>query len=194
MILLTHLNSLEGQIRDYDSYPIYKGTDLGLNYSSRQSSFRIWSPPADNAQLLIYEDGLTDKTSQIIQMKKSDGGTWIATLAGDQKGKFYAFRVHIDNRWSDPVPDPYVKTVGVNGKKGMICDMHDTNPGGWAMDKSPLFRSATDAIIYELHVRDASIGVSSGIKNKGKFLGLTEKGTKNKDGLTTGLDHLKSWG
>ncbi len=36
------------------AYPVYNGTDLGLTYSPTQSAFRIWSPPADNAQLLIY--------------------------------------------------------------------------------------------------------------------------------------------
>ena len=51
-----------------------------------------------------------------------------------------------------------------------------------------------DAIIYELHLRDASIGVSSGIKNKVQVPWINRKGTKNKDGLTTGLDHLKELG
>ncbi|MEO5890157.1 MAG: type I pullulanase, partial [Ferruginibacter sp.] len=68
---------------------------------------------------------------------------------------------------------------------------------GWANDKSPQFsknNQATDAVIYELHARDASISVSSGITNKGKFAGLTENGTTNKQGLATGLDHLKELG
>jgi pullulanase len=55
-------------------------------------------------------------------------------------------------------------------------------------------RHPTEAIIYELHIRDASIAQNSGITNKGKFLGLTEKGTVNEDGLSTGLDHLKELG
>src|SRR6185369_470286 len=65
---------------------------------------------------------------------------------------------------------------------------------GWERDKMPAFGAATNANIYELHVRDASMAVNSGIKNKGKFLGLTETGTKNEAGLATGLDHLKELG
>jgi pullulanase len=57
-----------------------------------------------------------------------------------------------------------------------------------------VFRNKTDAIIYELHVRDASIAVNSGIDKKGKFLGLTETGTKNTAGMATGLDHIKEMG
>jgi pullulanase len=182
------------QLIDYNAYPVYTGADLGLVYSSRQSAFRIWSPPADNAQLLIYEDGLTDTASRVIQMTKSVNGTWSAILHGDQKGKFYAFRVHINGQWMKAVPDPYVKAVGVNGKKGMIVDLKQTDPVNWANDKSPAFRSPTDAIIYELHVRDLSISSNSGIKNKGKFIGLAEAGTKNPAGLSTGLDHLKELG
>jgi len=48
--------------------------------------------------------------------------------------------------------------------------------------------------LYESHVRDFSISKNSGIKNKGKFLGLAETGTKSIDGLATGLDHLKELG
>ena len=182
--------SVRPQTIDYNSYPVYTGNDLGLVYSASQSTFRIWSPPADNAQLLLYKNGLTETASQVVQMKKSVNGTWIATLKGDQKGKFYAFRVHINNQWLNAVPDPYAKAVGVNGKKGVIVDMKQTSPPGWAEDKMPAFGPPTDAIIYELHVRDASIAANSGIKNKGKFLGLAETGTKNVAGLSTGLDHL----
>jgi pullulanase len=186
--------SAKPQVKDYNSYPAYTGTDLGLTYSPNQSLFRIWSPPADNAQLLIYKTGISDTASMIIQMKKSSNGTWTAVLPGNHEGKFYAFRVHISNQWLKAVPDPYAKAVGVNGRKAMIIDLKKTNPVGWEKDKSPDFKSATDAVIYELHIRDASIAINSGIKNKGKFLGLTETGTKNAEGLSTGLDHLKELG
>ncbi len=76
------------------------------------------------------------------------------------------------------VPDPYAKVVGVNGKRAQVADLKTTNPNGWASDKSPVFINKTDAIIYELHIRDASIHSHSGIKNKGKYLGLTEQGTR----------------
>ena len=52
----------------------------------------------------------------------------------------------------------------------------------------------TDAVIYELHVRDLSVDESSGITNKGKFLGIIESGTKNSQGISTGLDHMVDLG
>jgi pullulanase len=104
------------------------------------------------------------------------------------------------------VPDPYARAVGVNGRRAAVINLRDTDPKGWDKDSSPAFGGldakglkpgpgrATDAVIYELHVRDASIHPSSGISTRGKFIGLTEKGTRNPAGLSTGLDHLKDLG
>ena len=91
-----------------------------------------------------------------------------------------------------------MKLVGTNGRRGVIGDIRETDPPGWSLDRSPAFGgvspSPVDAVIYELHVRDASIHPSSGIRGKGKFLGLTETGTRNTSGRSTGLDHLKEFG
>ena len=49
-------------------------------------------------------------------------------------------------------------------------------------------------VIYELHHRDFSIDTISGIRNRGKFLALTEQGTTSSSGEKTGIDHLKELG
>jgi pullulanase len=197
MLLLSFISQLfssNAQKNDFAGYPVYKGNDLGLTYSPMKSVFRIWSPPAEKAELLLYTTGLSGSATGVYPMQKNKDGVWTATLPNDQKGKYYAFRVMVNKKWSDEVPDPYAKAVGINGKRAMVIDLRDTDPAGWRQDRSPAFKNATDAIIYELHVRDASIAASSGIRHKGKFLGLTETGTKNKEGLATGLDHLKELG
>jgi pullulanase len=182
---------------DYSKYPVYHGTDLGLTYSKAASSFRIWSPQAISTELILYKEGLGGKPIKSVELTKGLNGTWFTKLAGDLKGSFYTFRVNLNNTWSNEVPDPYAKAVGVNGKRAMVVDLNSTDPAGWDIDKSPAFSTSnkpTDAVIYELHIRDASMDENSGIKNKGKYLGLTEKGTRNKEGLATGLDHLKELG
>ncbi len=178
-------------------YPIYDGNDLGLTYTAMGSAFRIWSPLATQAQLLLYKDGLSGGPYQTLDMTKGPQGTWATRLKGNYAGVFYAFRVMLNDHWSDPVPDPYAKSVGVNGKRAMVVNLDATNPPGWDEDKSPVFSQnnhPTDAIIYELHVRDATIDSSSGVAHKGKFLGLTETGTRSPQGLSTGLDHLQELG
>jgi pullulanase len=191
---LTHFFSGKAPRADFSKYPVYTGGDLGLTYTKNLSRFRIWSPEAKEAEIIFYPEGTGGKELARQQMNKGRNGEWLADVPGDQKGKFYVFRVKINNKWMDEVPDPYARAVGINGRRAMVVDLDDTDPAGWKKDKSPRFDNATDAIIYELHIRDASISPSSGIKNKGKFLGLTETGTKNADGLSTGLDHIKELG
>jgi len=191
---LFNIFSAKAQKTIYDSYPVYKGNDLGLTYSSKASLFRIWAPTAEKAQIIFYNAGDGGEPTGFLDMKKDLNGTWSTKVAGDIIGKFYVFKVQINGKWLNEVPDPYAKAVGINGKRAMVVDLIETNPAGWEKDKSPVFKNKTDAILYELQVRDASIAANSGIKNKGKYLGLTETGTKNAGGLSTGLDHIKELG
>ncbi len=182
---------------DYKTYPVYFEKDLGLTYSKKFSIFKVWAPTAEKAELLFYKEGDGGDPFKTIKLEKGIRGTWHSQVEGDIKGMFYSFRVSIDGKWSNEIPDPYAKAVGVNGKRAMVVDLGDTDPAGWQNDKSPSFsktNAATDAIIYELHIRDASIDKSSGIEHKGKFLGLAEENTKSADGLSTGLSHLKELG
>ncbi len=194
ILVLTGINFMsKAQVSKYDSYPVYAGKDLGLTYTPQQSVFKIWAPSAQQVRLFLYRDS-SDRSGKTYPMIKEKNGVWVLIIKGDKKNSHYAFQVMIDNVWLNKVTDPYAKAVTVNGMHGMIIDFKKTNPAGWINDKSPLFKNKTDAIIYELHIRDASIAANSGITNKGKFLGLTEPGTKKKNGLSTGLDHLKELG
>ncbi|HEX4876325.1 MAG TPA: type I pullulanase, partial [Chitinophagaceae bacterium] len=192
--LISQLFTSKAQKDDFSKYPVYNGNDLGLVYSPKMSTFKIWAPSAKEAELILYKEGNGGNPTNKVVMQKEANGIWSAEAKADVKGMFYVFRVNINGNWSDEVPDPYAKAVGINGKRAMVVDMAETNPEGWQNDKSPLFKQKTDAIIYELHVRDASISATSGIEHKGKFLGLAEKGTTTKNGTSTGLDHLKDLG
>src|SRR6185436_13844491 len=139
----------------YDAYPVYKGNDLGLTYSKTRSTFRIWSPTAEKAQLIFYKEGMHGEAGPTIDMKRSPDGTWLSEVPGDLKGRFYVFKVQINGKWLNEVPDPYAKAVGVNGKRAVVVDLRTIDPASWENDKSPEFKNPTDAIIYELHVRDA---------------------------------------
>ncbi|MEL6864521.1 MAG: type I pullulanase [Bacteroidota bacterium] len=178
----------------YDDYPVYKGEDLGLVYSPQQSIFKIWSPAASEVKIRLYESGIGGEATAEHQMEKGSAGTWTAQFDEDLEGQFYTFQIQKDGQWMNEVPDPYVKATGVNGKRGMVLDLDATDPPGWENDQRPPLKNFTDIVIYELHVRDLSTHSSSGIQQKGKFLGLTELGTKSPEGLTTGLDHIKELG
>jgi pullulanase len=194
ILLLFFSMTVNAQLPNFDLYPVYNGKDLGLTYRRGSSFFRIWSPPAEQAELVLYDKALGGEAMQRFEMRRAEPGTWTVTAGGDLRGKFYAFRVMINGKWHNEVPDPYAKAVGVNGRRAMVVDLAESNPEGWALDKSPVTVNPVDAVVYELHVRDASIYKGSGIRNKGLFLGLTETGTRNAAGLSTGLDHLRELG
>jgi pullulanase len=184
-------------------YPVYEGSDLGLTYTPEASMFKVWSPAAKGVTMRFYKRGYsTEGVVDLIEtaeMAKGANGIWQYAAQGDRKGQFYTYQVTLTegDRQMAEVPDIYAKAVGANGKRAQVVDLKDTHPKGWESDKSPVFKQKTDAIIYELHVRDASIAANSDVKNKGKFIGLTEGGTVFKDKkikVTTGLDHIKELG
>lgn len=178
----------------YNDYPVYEGNDLGFTLAPDHTLFKIWSPAAQAVKLHLYEQGHGNNLLGSFDMKRSDQGTWTFKLKGDHKNKYYTYQVQQNGQWLQEKPDLYAKAVGVNGQRSMIINMDDTDPVGWNQDERPPLASYNDIILYELHVRDLSIHESSGIDHKGKFLGLTEMGTKNQAGLSTGLDHIKSLG
>ena len=177
-----------------DDYPIYSGSDLGLTYSPKRSIFRLWAPTAEAVKLRIYNQGSGNEIVSQHQMKRKKEGIWELTIKKDLIGKRYTFEAVYEGQPSQEVPDPYAKAVGVNGLQAAIIDLAETNPAGWNNDSKPPLKNFTDAVIYELHIRDLSIDPNSGIQNKGKFLGLAEKGTQGPGGVKTGLDHLVDLG
>ncbi|MFJ8364998.1 MULTISPECIES: type I pullulanase [Bacillus cereus group] len=177
---------------EFDNLFYYGGNDLGNTYTPQHTKFRLWAPTASEAKLVTYKNW-NDKIGAEINMQQGEKGTWTAELKGNQKGLFYTYKVKIGDKWTEAV-DPYVRAASVNGDKGAVVNLEETNPKKWKANKKPKFKNPEDAIIYELHVRDLSIQPESGIKQKGKYLGVTEKGTKGPEGVKTGLDHIKDLG
>ncbi len=194
-----------GQYFNVEKYPVYKGGDLGLTYTTSASHFRIWSPTAEKAEIILYGSSLGNDKKATYLMQKGENGTWKISLPGNLKGTYYVFRIQTQGKWLAEVPDPYAKAVGTNGRRAVVVDLKETNPLEWETDKAPVYSSRkglpekigglpVDAVIYELHVRDATIDPSSAVAAKGKFSGLTEVAAMNIGAVQTGLDHLQELG
>lgn len=181
----------------------YYTGNLGATYTKEDTTFKLWSPAAKSVKVCIYTAGSDDEEySQMVSentMKYSKQyGTWYLTLDGDYKDKYYTYKVNIEGVTNEIV-DPYAKAVGVNGNRGMIVDLNDTDPKGWGDDKFDRVENQTDAVIWEVNVRDFSSASNSGIseKNRGKFLAFTEEGTTvdgNGGEMSTCIDYLKKLG
>jgi len=145
-----------------------------MTYSPRETVFKLHAPTnAKRVLVKIYAEGQGGQPLQTLRMKPAGKDRWSVTAKGDLKGRFYTFDIPTFNRGE--TPGIFAKAVGVNGRRAAIVDLDETNPEGWKADKRPPLASPADLVIYELHHRDFSIHPSSGIKNKGKFLALTEE-------------------
>lgn len=182
------------RLDSYDKYPSYYGSDLELVYTPEQSVFTLWAPSADRVRLNLYTSGEGGGPEEQLEMEKAGYGTWRIHIDRDLKGSFYTFQIEKNGKWLNETPGIWAKAVGINGNRAAVIDWNETNPEGWESDRSPELKMYSDIILYELHHRDFSIAPDSGIENKGKFLALTETGTKTPEGEATGLDHLKELG
>ena len=178
----------------FDDYPVREGGSTEMEYSPAETKFSLWSPVAEEVKVLLYESGHEGSAYSTHAMEKGADGTWKVTVAEDLHGKFYTFNVKVDGQWLGDTPGIMAKAVGVNGKRAAVLDLTSTNPEGWENDVRPALNSFADIVVYEMHHRDFSVDSVSGIVNKGKFLALTEEGTKSSLGEKTGIDHLVELG
>ena len=180
----------------FENLYTYEGDDLGAAWSAEATTFRLWAPNATGVSVNLYESG-TEGTDDLIashELTADVNGTWIATVEGDLNGVYYTYSVTRKGQTVEAV-DPYARTTGVNGNRGMIVDLDSTDPDGWENDDYVTQSSYTDAVIWELHVRDFSIDESSGMENKGKYLAFTETGTTVPGTeIATGVDYMKQLG
>lgn len=174
----------------------YTGNDLGATWRLQKTTFRVWAPTADAVKVNLYasgDAGKEDLTEQL-SMERDVKGTWVAEKEGNLNGTYYTYLVDVRGERQETC-DPYARTTGVNGNRAMVIDLASTNPKGWDKDCDPHGEERiTDAVIYELHIRDISSDRSAGIRNVGKFLGVAETGTVTPSGIPTGLDHMKELG
>lgn len=184
----------KNEYASYELYPVRSGSLAEMEYAPEGTRFSLWAPTADEVRLMLYNEGEGGHAYRTVSMEAGEEGVWHTTVAEDLLGKFYTFNVKTGDRWLGDTPGIFAKAVGVNGHRAAIIDLRSTDPEGWADDHRPPLRSAADVVIYEMHHRDFSISPASGIEHKGKFLALTEAGTRSPEGLATGIDHLRELG
>lgn len=181
--------------QQFVNYPTYNGTDLEVSVNTSGTHFKLWSPAAEAVRVNLYDRGRGGEPFDTLTLAKNPAnGVWSGSVNAQLYGKFYTFQIYKDGKWLAETPGVWAKAVGVNGQRAAIIDFAATNPEGWDTDRGPQVKSFNDVIVYEMHHRDMSMHPNSGIANKGKFLALTERGTTNPEGLSTGIDHLKELG
>lgn len=167
--------------------PGRRDPDIAAAFAARNPLTPAAAPTAHNPS-----NPVTAPTA-CIPLKKSLHGVWRLDIPESLHGARYTYLVTIDGITRETT-DPYARACCANGARSVVVDLSRTNPDGWEDDRGPALAKPTDAILYELHIRDLSMDASSGIAQKGRFLGLAQTGTHNTAGLSTGLDHIRELG
>lgn len=169
------------------TYNEIKDIKLGANYSKEATSFKVFAPNREKIDLVITDDYKKVRRN-IYPMTKDEFGIFSLNLEGDYDSYFYNYIV--DDEYE--VTDPYASTASINSMYSAVVDLKDTDPEGFRESKIPEIKE-NEAIIYEMSVKNYTAEKSSGVLNRGKFLGLTEANSKYQ-GVKTGIDNIEELG
>ena len=195
-------NVVPTEIFDTDEFAAkyhYDGNDLGAVINGSNTTFKVWAPTASKVVLNLFKSGHEGEAYKTVDMVRGDKGVWSFTEACGH-GTYYTYTVTTAVGTQEAV-DPYAKAAGLNGNRGMVVDLDKTDPAGWDEDRkfNTGIDSYSDAIVWEIHVRDFSNRIDFGSKElndkyQGKFLAFTQEGLKNEHGVSIGIDYLKELG
>ncbi|MCR4808643.1 MAG: type I pullulanase [Prevotella sp.] len=165
-----------------------------MTYSPKETVFKVFAP--ENARCFVVVNGDSIRMEHkptVDDTLMTEGRIYKAIVQGDLKGKTYEFVVSLPSAPNGAAPlgggnmaspGVFAKAVTVNGQKGVVVDLRDTDPEGWANDHGPRPERYADWCVYEMHHRDFSIARSDA-QHPGKFLALTEPWA---------IEHLKELG
>lgn len=193
---------------DFDRRWGYQGW-LGFRYQADQTKFKIWSPLADRIYLLLYKDA--QSPARLILMNRghkfntdhhelNNHGVWSVTVNEDLKGWSYQYRIYHEANFYQDTRDPYSIVLSLDNKKSLIVPDEDLRPEGFEVkqgrDAHWRTNNACSAVISELHLRDFTKHVSSGVSPelRGTFLGASQAAVKNPSGHPTAFEHIKNMG
>lgn len=168
---------------------LYSGADLGSRWAPSSTTFRTWSPVSSQVEVL-FRDG------RAVPMKPGVNGTWTANLKGNLHGAYYQYRFRSYGEIRQ-TQDLNCYSASPDSRWSMVVNLAATNPTGWPTAPLLKHRSQTDAILYELSVRDFTKLPSSGVTpvKRGTYAGMIQPGTVVPGtNFKTGLDYLKDLG
>ena len=170
----------------------YSGDDLGAVIQGTATTFKVWAPTASKVVLNLYTAGNDCDAFETVEMTRGDRGVWQHTQENCGHGTYYTYTV-TTSVGTQEATDPYARAAGVNGNRSMVVDLSTTDPENWDESFKTGITSYSQAVIWEVHVRDFSNTIADS-QHKGKYLAFTERGLKNENGIPVGVDYLVDLG
>ena len=172
---------------EFDQRFYYEGDDLGVTYQDGCTVFKVWAPTATEVRLKLKSP---DDEEIQYPYTRLENGVWECKVNSDVDGYYYTILPCINLVW-DELIDPYTKAVSVNSEWGCVVNLGNDDRLNTPLPPLP---SPTDAVIYELNIRDFSAQKESGMKFRGKYRAFTEKGTTTPKGFSSGVQYVKELG
>jgi pullulanase-type alpha-1,6-glucosidase len=168
-------------------------TDLGAAPGPRGTQLKLWAPTALRVHACFFDtpNGAASATPAL--QRDAFTGVWRYRHDSNLTGHYYSYLVDVfvpgvglvRNR----VTDPYAVSLNADSQRSYIADLGDARlkPAGWDQHPVPQrVQASVDMSIYELHVRDFSIGDASVPEaQRGKYLAFTQT-------ESSGMRHLKA--
>ncbi len=168
-------------------------SDLGARPGRARTTFAVWAPTAQRVLLCRHAGPETPAVAADAMRFDAATGVWRAELEGDLSGQGYRYLVDVvtptHGLVRNLVTDPYAVALTADSRLSVVADLASPalKPRGWDTAPRPArVKAATDQVIYELHVRDFSIGDATVRPAwRGKYLAFTEA-------ASNGMKHLKA--
>jgi len=154
---------------------------LGVEYSQKKTTFRIWSPVAKEIKLELIYNG----KSRTRSLTYVDKGLWETTVSGDLDGYGYQYHVRVCEKFNC-INDPYAISSCANGEYNYVINPNKLYKMKY--EKPAFSGKYCDAIIYEASIRDLTIMLDSELK--GTFTAAYQQGKRG----IYGLDYVQSLG
>ncbi len=176
---------------------------LGVSYSGGAPTVRVWAPTAQHVALRRYADAITTTYAVHSLTLDTSSGVWSVTGDASWDRQFYLFEVTVYAPELNAITttlagDPYAvslsaDTAAPDDPRAQFVNLDDADlkPAGWDAHARPALPAPEDVSIYELHVRDFSIGDTTVLTpdHRGTYLAFTYDGALRP--LSNGMNHLK---
>lgn len=170
-------------------------TALGLTLNGTTASFKMWAPLASKVSLVLFKDadalaGGSFNEEEIKPLTSETNGYWTLSNVDVSGYRYYKYRIE-SGAESHDIADIWAKVGSIDSVASQIINIDDSEclPANWESSYTNPFgktgteeKSYTDAVIYEMHIRDWS----KAIGKDGKFINLAES--------SEFINHLKDIG
>jgi pullulanase-type alpha-1,6-glucosidase len=167
-----------------DVYADAADADLGVTWRGGRPTLALWAPTAQDVSATV--------AGRTVPMTRRRDGTWTATGPSSWRDAAYTYDVTVFSPAAgevvtNRVTDPYSVALTTNSQASLVVDLADPAlaPSGWGRTRPPVVAQPEDRAVYELHVRDFSIGDETvPAAERGTYLAFTHDDT-------AGMQHLR---